>query len=107
MAAATLVCCGMLAAARVTANYWHRFLLWNLFLAWLPYAFSLWAVWLRDHRRERPWKLLLPAVLWLLFLPNAPYPITDFIQPYKSELTAFFANVAAATEATDTPAPRG
>ena len=34
-------------------------------------------------------------------------PITDFLQPYKSELTAFFANVVAATEATDTPGTAG
>jgi phospholipid/cholesterol/gamma-HCH transport system substrate-binding protein len=34
-------------------------------------------------------------------------PITDFIQPYRSELTAFFANTVAATQATDTPGTAG
>jgi phospholipid/cholesterol/gamma-HCH transport system substrate-binding protein len=34
-------------------------------------------------------------------------PITDFIQSYRSELTAFFANTVAATQATDTPGTAG
>jgi phospholipid/cholesterol/gamma-HCH transport system substrate-binding protein len=34
-------------------------------------------------------------------------PITDFIQPYRSELTAFFANTVAATQATDLPGTAG
>ncbi len=56
-----------------------RFLVWNLFLAWLPYLWSLWA--LSIHRRQpgRWWLLLLPATLWLLFFPNAPYLITDLV----------------------------
>jgi phospholipid/cholesterol/gamma-HCH transport system substrate-binding protein len=34
-------------------------------------------------------------------------PITDFIAPYRSELTAFFANSAAATQVTDLPGTAG
>jgi ABC-type transporter Mla subunit MlaD len=34
-------------------------------------------------------------------------PITDFIGPYRSELTAFFANTVGATQATDTPGTAG
>jgi phospholipid/cholesterol/gamma-HCH transport system substrate-binding protein len=36
------------------------------------------------------------------FLRNV-IPITDFLAPYKRELTAFFADVVAATQATDVP----
>jgi uncharacterized membrane protein len=56
-----------------------RFLVWNLFLAWLPYLWSLWA--LSIHRRQpgRWWLLLLPGTLWLLFFPNAPYLVTDLM----------------------------
>ncbi len=59
------------------------FLVWNLCLAWLPYAWSLWA--LSIHRRfsRRWWSLLLPAALWLLFFPNAPYIVTDFLHLYQ------------------------
>jgi uncharacterized membrane protein len=56
-----------------------RFLAWNLFLAWLPYLWSLWAVSIHRRRPHRWWLLLLPAALWLLFFPNAPYLVTDLI----------------------------
>ncbi len=59
-----------------TAGY--RFLLWNLFLAWIPLALAL-AIYDR-YRRGTPTARLVPAlVLWLLFLPNAPYIVTDFV----------------------------
>ena len=55
-----------------------RFLLWNLFLAWVPFVLAL-LVYDR-YRRGKPLTRLLPAlVLWLLFLPNAPYIVTDFV----------------------------
>lgn len=62
------------------AHHWtFVFLVWNLFLAWAPYFWSLWA--LSIHRRypRRWWSLLLPGALWLLFFPNAPYLITDLV----------------------------
>jgi len=54
-----------------------RFLIWNLFLAWIPYLCSLWIVYSHRRHRQRWWVLLMPAALWLIFLPNAPYIITD------------------------------
>lgn len=55
-----------------------RFLLWNLFLAWVPLVLAL--VVYDRYRRGTPLVRLLPAlVLWLLFLPNAPYIVTDFV----------------------------
>lgn len=50
-------------------------LLWNLFLAWLPLLLALLAFWLR----RRPLLSLFFGGLWLLFLPNAPYLVTDLI----------------------------
>ena len=56
----------------------YRFLLWNLFLAWIPFLLAL-LVYDR-YRQGAPLLRLVPAVvLWLLFLPNAPYILTDFI----------------------------
>lgn len=52
----------------------YIFLAWNLFLAWIPFALSQ-----RLHVVENRWKLLLTIGVWLLFLPNAPYIITDFL----------------------------
>ncbi len=55
-----------------------RFLLWNLFLAWIPLLIAL-AVY-DGYRRGAPLLVLAPgALLWLLFLPNAPYLVTDFV----------------------------
>jgi uncharacterized membrane protein len=55
-----------------------RFLVWNLFLAWIPLLLGL-LVYDR-YRRGTPLLVLAPALaLWLLFLPNAPYIVTDFV----------------------------
>ena len=55
------------------------FLPWNLFLAWLPYIFSLVMAAIHQVRPRWWWAQIIPGVLWLLFLPNAFYIMTDFI----------------------------
>lgn len=65
------------AGAVLTRRLQHFYLVWNLFLALLPLGFALCA-----HRAWtlNGWKSAsAPALLWLLFLPNAPYILTDFI----------------------------
>jgi uncharacterized membrane protein len=57
----------------------YVFLGWNLFLAWIPYVSSLWAVYLHQRYPDRWWYLLLPGAFWLIFFPNAPYIVTDFL----------------------------
>lgn len=49
------------------------FLLWNLFLAWIPWFASVCCVSSRGLGRF----VWLP--LWLVFFPNAPYLVTDFV----------------------------
>ncbi|NTV65840.1 MAG: DUF1361 domain-containing protein, partial [Oscillochloris sp.] len=66
----------MIFQAIVIDQYWAIFLVWNLFLAWMPYLMALWA---EASARHAIWRVLLPSTLWLLFLPNAPYIMTDFI----------------------------
>ena len=58
-----------------TGSYTFIFLLWNLFLAWLPVLFAQLA------RRQRASRLgrWLWGGLWLLFFPNAPYLLTDLL----------------------------
>jgi uncharacterized membrane protein len=51
-------------------------LVWNLFLAWVPLALAL-AVYDGARRGMRGRWLLALGGLWLLFLPNAPYLMTD------------------------------
>lgn len=70
----------VLLAMRVawTREHTYLFLVWNLFLAWVPYGC---AVGIRAlHRRRLPGLALVPFfVVWLGFLPNAPYLVTDFV----------------------------
>jgi uncharacterized membrane protein len=55
-----------------------RFLLWNLVLAWIPLLVAL--IVYDRYRRGSGLAVLTPAIaLWLLFLPNAPYIVTDFV----------------------------
>lgn len=60
-----------------TGDPYYRFLVWNLILAWVPLALAV-AAYARARRRV---DLLVAALLvpWLLFFPNAPYLLTDFI----------------------------
>ena len=60
-----------------TGDDFYRFLAWNLFLAWVPFVFAVGA-YLRARSRITPSAVVL-GVLWLLFFPNAPYLLTDFI----------------------------
>ena len=71
--------CAFLFIARMaySDSQQYRGLVWNLFLAWIPfalayitYALSWKRIWLY---------LVIPffAFLWLIFFPNAPYILTD------------------------------
>jgi uncharacterized membrane protein len=51
----------------------------NLFLAWLPYVFATAAVAAHQNLPEQRWLFRLCFVLWLIFFPNAPYLITDWL----------------------------
>jgi len=73
----------------VTGSIRYSFLLWNLFLAWIPYLLAL--VILRIGAEPGPWIGIRPlAVLlglaWLFFYPNAPYILTDFIHVIRGPL---------------------
>jgi uncharacterized membrane protein len=71
---------GLLGARMLFARGWsYNNMPWNLFLAWVPYVFSFLALILHHLARGRWWMLLFPATLWLIFFPNAPYIITDFL----------------------------
>lgn len=74
--------CVVLLAARVMVarDDDHLFMIWNLFLAWPPLLLALAArVLYSAHRWLRYPAFVVCASLWLLFFPNAPYMMTDFI----------------------------
>jgi uncharacterized membrane protein len=59
----------------------YRFLLWNLFLAWLPLLVSMTAMLLTRIAKGVFLAIGIAffGVIWLLLYPNAPYLTTDFI----------------------------
>jgi uncharacterized membrane protein len=60
-----------------TGDPFYRFLAWNLFLAWVPFGLAIAAY---DRARRRVDAIVgVLLVFWLLFFPNAPYMLTDFI----------------------------
>ena len=76
----TLLAFGFLVGRMIYGESWHYSnLIWNLFLAWIPYFFSLFAAWIDRVFHKKWWLLLPPAALWLIFFPNAPYIVTDFL----------------------------
>lgn len=58
----------------ITGELTYIFLAWNLFLAWIPFALSRYLIQLSNRKA-----ILFILGIWLLFLPNAPYIITDFL----------------------------
>ncbi|MDH5506567.1 MAG: DUF1361 domain-containing protein [Anaerolineae bacterium] len=80
MTLASLLGFGMFAARVLKSDTLHFINLpWNLFLAWVPYLCSLWVASIHARHPRRWWALLVPGALWLLFFPNAPYIVTDFL----------------------------
>jgi uncharacterized membrane protein len=78
---ATALCLGLL-----WLRGWHYRnpsqigLIWNLFLAWLPAIGAFTAYNLNRWPTRFRWLPIAGvSLLWLLFLPNAPYLITDII----------------------------
>jgi uncharacterized membrane protein len=53
-----------------------RWMTWNLFLAFIPLALS---VWLFRIKRRRSGVWWLGFLVFFAFLPNAPYLLTDII----------------------------
>jgi len=72
--------CASLLALRVerSGTPFYLFLCWNLFLAWIPWwagqAFRA-----SSRRGSSAARQLAWFALWLLFLPNAPYILTDLL----------------------------
>lgn len=60
-----------------SSRYW--FLIWNLFLGWLPLGFAWWlSRCLQKGSWSRPGSVIL-TFLWLGFLPNSFYLVSDLI----------------------------
>jgi len=92
-----------------------NYLEWNLFLAWIPLVLG-YLLWSCARMRCPRIVLVLAAAIWLVFLPNAPYLLTDLVHAGTANggtstldvltlatfaatgLVLFFASVTAASE---------
>lgn len=62
----------------------YSFMVWNLFLAWLP-LLLIWMLVLRLRTtRWSSWPNVVLTVLWLGFLPNSFYLISDLIHLHET-----------------------
>jgi uncharacterized membrane protein len=57
-------------------SYSQDFMTWNLFLAFIPLVLSVWLFRLSQARSKIWWIIFF---IFILFLPNAPYVLTDII----------------------------
>lgn len=78
LTAASVVCVGLV-LARMTYSDSPRYtnLIWNLFLAWIPFILAYFAYVLSWQRFLMYFVIPIFAFLWLIFFPNAPYILTD------------------------------
>src|SRR5688572_1063136 len=80
-----------------TGNIRYSFLIWNLFLAWLPLVLAVLARekyrTLRDGEKLG-WHFLGLSAVWLLFFPNAPYICTDLVHLTNRYFGHFWVDLA-------------
>jgi len=84
--------CVALVLGRVvwTRKIYYAFLIWNLFLAWLPLVFAVFAQDYYERARRVDWRVAGLGAIWLLFFPNAPYIFTDLIHLTNTYLAHFW-----------------
>lgn len=63
-------------------SFYLLFLVWNLFLAIIPFAITTALISKPKHHR---FTMMLAFGVWLLFLPNAPYIVTDLLHLTRTD----------------------
>lgn len=74
----------LLVRIKISNSYFYTFLVWNLFLAFIPYALTQIA---KQLKPLGTFTFVLLFITWLLFLPNSPYIITDLIHLHNEHST--------------------
>jgi uncharacterized membrane protein len=87
--------CVVLVVLRVgrSGSLAYVFLVWNLFLAWIPWLAAQ-AFRTASRRRVSAARKLGWFALWLLFLPNAPYIATDLLHLKERPLVPLWYDLA-------------
>ena len=64
--------------SEVSGTVHYAFLIWNLFLAWIPFIIAYFTYTAPLRRKQIYVVVPIAAFFWLIFFPNAPYILTDF-----------------------------
>jgi uncharacterized membrane protein len=88
---ASALCLAMLVARMFyTQQISFAWIVWNLFLAWVPLLTAMPLYVLRSRGARRPILGGVLAVLWFLFFPNAPYIVTDLVHLHERPPVPFW-----------------
>lgn len=80
LVAASLVSVGFWAAGALSnSSVEYGYLAWNLVLAWVPLVLAFWLERILHSKLWSSWSALIVTFLWLGFLPNSFYVISDFV----------------------------
>ena len=78
LAGASVICVALVRLRAATSGSMHyAFLIWNLFLAWIPFGIAYITYITSVRRRWLYFIVPVSAITWLIFFPNAPYILTD------------------------------
>lgn len=75
--------------AKITNSIFLFFLIWNLFLAFVPYGMIMYLKTKLSFQNSKI-KIVIYLLIWLLFLPNTFYIITDFVHLSDSNSLLFW-----------------
>lgn len=90
----SLVCFGaLILRLLIFGRFGYLFLVWNLFLAWIPFHIAVFAAKIVGETKRKRQNgsqpvppsgksylfIILLLLGWLAFFPNAPYLVTDFV----------------------------
>ena len=73
-----------LTRVKITNSLYYGFLVWNLFLAAIPYLISQYMLARSETIKSAKVLFWVGFTAWLLFLPNSPYIITDLVHLHDS-----------------------
>ncbi|WP_164931616.1 DUF1361 domain-containing protein [Longirhabdus pacifica] len=75
-----------------TDTFLYAFMVWNVFLAWIPFVVASIASFFFARRAKASLSFFVLLLCWLFFFPNAPYMVTDIIHFYytKGEISLWF-----------------
>ncbi|MBN8642384.1 MAG: DUF1361 domain-containing protein [Flavobacteriales bacterium] len=87
--ALSVYCFGLLIVrAKATQSVYLFFLIWNLVLAVIPYLISSFAT--LHFSKFKNWHMGIIVLMWITFLPNSFYIITDLVHVVKSSGNLFY-----------------